>query len=749
LSNLLVALETATKDAETEQTRLDLDLLRAQKALDFRDPTRRMFGKIEGELWNFFANTAMDSGYNFRDGQYDMAEGVLKAIRDGNHLAVEAGVGIGKSFGYLVPLVLYYKATGSPVVIATSTIALQEQLASDLAALLDLLEIDEPFIVAKGQSNYICISRAKRYIDRWGQTKTAMQIYRGLQNGFADRKDYPADIPDKDWNCVNVRNYKKKDCALCAYAEHCHYYQMRQELPATGIVICNQDLLNAHFRIAEKYNTYLLNPEVSVIVIDEAHNLEGKIRFANTGHISARSLISLARSAEESVAQAKDGGISTCMQELMDAVKDLFANVQHQAIQQSKWELIKLSDSTKAAGYNYTKEQLFDLLEADRFFFRDEEGANELLYRMISKLDSFVKHHSWSAYQKSPYPTEQVGDIAAVRDLLVEFSSRMNEYVVWSERNGKDWSLCFCPKNIAIICNHLFFRGNHTTILTSATMTGSGSGEDCDRYAYWAEGVGFPAGVGIPAERSMEGVVGNTRQSHIATGHGSYMTPIPSPFNYDEHAMIYYTNDMPHPTKEHEEFLKAGIQRLREILDISEGRALVLFTSKSDMKRVAQELRKMELPYRILVQGPGSSQEDVLNAFRDDEHAVLFGTGSFWEGISVEGKTLSNLVIFRLPFSVPDPITAEKEAGKKDPLMEVRVPEMIIKLKQGVGRLIRNEDDKGIVSIIDSRMGDRSNVPYKERIWDALPIRNRTSDLDEIRRFYQEVMMVEAETTES
>ena len=220
-------------------------------------------------------------------------------------------------------------------------------------------------------------------------------------------------------------------------------------------------------------------------------------------------------------------------------------------------------------------------------------------------------------------------------------------------------------------------------------------------------------------------------------------------FNYDEHAMIYYTNDMPHPTKEHEEFLKAGMQRLREILDISEGRALVLFTSKSDMKRVAQELRKMELPYRILVQGPGSSQEDVLNAFRDDEHAVLFGTGSFWEGISVEGKTLSNLVIFRLPFSVPDPITAEKEAGKKDPLMEVRVPEMIIKLKQGVGRLIRNEDDKGIVSIIDSRMGDRSSVPYKERVWDALPIKSRTCDLEEIRRFYQKVVMMESATTES
>ena len=743
MNSYLADMAKVTTEVEAEQVRFDANLLRAQKALDFRDPTRRMFGKIEGEVWDFFANTAMDSGYNFREGQYDMAEGVLKAIQHRTHLAVEAGVGIGKSFGYLVPLLLYHLKTGYPVVIATSTIALQEQLADDMNSLLDLLGENEEFIVAKGQSNYICISRAKSYIDKWGQTKAAVQIAQGLERHCVDRKDYPSDLSDKDWNSVNVRNYKKKDCALCPHAENCHYYQMRQELLSAGIVICNQDLLNAHLRIAEQYGTYLLNPGVRVVVIDEAHNLEGKVRSANTGHISARSLISLARRAEDSAAQVKDGGVSAFLQELTDAIMAFFANVRHQAIRQSKWELVKLSDSTKTAGYNYTREQLFDLLEADRFFFRDEEGAFELFSRMISKLDAFVKHHKKSTLRQSVYSTEQVEEIASIRDGLVKLRSRMDRYVIWSERSSKSWSLCYCPKDIAGICSNLFFKGEHTTILTSATMTGCGKGSDQERYAYWAEGIGFSK------EWDVTNICGDTVAKWPGAHVGSYMTPIPSPFNYDEHAMIYYTNDMPHPTKEHEEFLKAGIQRLREILDISEGRALVLFTSKSDMKRVAQELRNMELPYRILVQNAGSSQEDVLNAFRDDEHAVLLGTGAYWEGISIEGKTLSNLVIFRLPFSVPDPITAEKEAGKKDPLMEVRVPEMIIKLKQGVGRLIRNENDKGIVSIIDSRMGDRSSVPYKERVWDALPIRNRTSDLKEIRRFYHEVVMVESETTEN
>ena len=723
----------------TAQEKLDLNLLRAQKALNYSNPEGRMFGKVEGKVWDFFANTAPDEGYNFREGQYDMAEGVVRSIRLGEHLAVEAGVGIGKSFGYLVPLVLYHVESGKPVVIATSTIALQEQLADDLESLLYMLDLDEPFVVAKGQNNYICKRRAMKYRDRWGDTKVAVQIARGLELNLADRKDFPQELSDKEWNQVNVRNYKKKDCGLCEHAEQCYYYQMRQELPHTGIVICNQDLLAAHFRNAERFNTNLLNPDVSVIVIDEAHNLEGKIRFSNTTRISHRGLIEMARRAEESIPKSGDGIVSSWLKRLEDAVHLLFTNVQRQAIQQSKWELIKLQEATRKAGNNYSRQELFNLLETDKFFFRDEDGASDLVTDMIDQLNGFVRYHSRQIAGKTGYPTEQVAEIAELRDKLLEMHGHMSRYVFWSERNGKSWVLCYCPRDIAGICHNLFFTGKHTTVLTSATMTSAGKGSNRDLYAYWAEGIGFPK------ERNMSAAYEKYSAQHLKPHFGSYQAPIPSPFDYDEHAMIYYTNDMPHPTKEHEDFLKAGIERLREILGISEGRALVLFTSKADMYRVAQELRKSKFPYTVLVQASGSSQEDVLNAFREDEHAVLLGTGSYWEGISVEGATLSNLVIFRLPFAVPDPITAQKEEGKKDPLMEVRVPEMIIKLKQGVGRLIRNEDDKGIVSIIDSRMGDQSSVPYKEQVWDALPIKNKTSSLDEIRQFYNEVVMVDTE----
>lgn len=224
---------------------------------------------------------------------------------------------------------------------------------------------------------------------------------------------------------------------------------------------------------------------------------------------------------------------------------------------------------------------------------------------------------------------------------------------------------------------------------------------------------------------------------------GKLTESIPSPFPYDQHAMIYHADDLPHPTKEHEKFIKEGTKRLKEILDISEGRALVLFTSKTDMRDVAAELRKQKTPYRVLVQREGASQADVIRHFKEDEHAVLLGTGSFWEGISIEGRTLSNVVIFRLPFPVPDPVSMSRERDVIDPLMEVRVPDMIIKLKQGVGRLIRNETDKGIISILDSRLSEESTAPYKNQVWNALPIKNRTESLEVIRDFYRNTLIGE------
>ena len=162
---------------------------------------------------------------------------------------------------------------------------------------------------------------------------------------------------------------------------------------------------------------------------------------------------------------------------------------------------------------------------------------------------------------------------------------------------------------------------------------------------------------------------------------------------------------------------------------------MILFTAKSDMVEVYEGL-KDRVPYRVLMQNGSASQSDTIAEFKKDVNSVLLGTGTYWEGISVEGIALSNLIVFKLPFPVPEPIIDYKTSICQDGLMEVLVPEMIIKLKQGIGRLIRSEKDFGIVSIIDSRVGEKSKAKYKRNIWEALPIKNRTSNFDEIKEFY-------------
>ncbi len=151
--------------------------------------------------------------------------------------------------------------------------------------------------------------------------------------------------------------------------------------------------------------------------------------------------------------------------------------------------------------------------------------------------------------------------------------------------------------------------------MTSATMTNASNGEFVDQYSYFIGNTGFPTD-----ER------------------GCLSEPKPSPYPYDEHSMIYYCDDLPHPTQEHEAFIEQGVQRLLEVLEISGGKALVLFTAKTDMEEVYTILSKLNLPYKVLMQQPGSSQDKILNEFREDTNSVLLGTGAYWEGISIEGK---------------------------------------------------------------------------------------------------------------
>lgn len=629
-----------------------------------------------------------------REGQQDMSCEIVDALIHNQHFAVEAGVGIGKSFGYLVPILLYNKKLKKPVIVATSTIALQEQLWKDIHDVMPLLNTKPEVILAKGQTHYLCHKRANEYINM-EDAVIPKELTDGIEQGFQERKQFSSSLPQSIWDKVNIQRFSMRNCGSCE--KKCLYYAIRSQLRYTkGIVLCNQDFLTAHLRQLRRGQDGLINREADLIVVDEAHNLDDKVRSATTERVNQSKILGLLQSATKEIKPADRQNVYRETNEAQKAIRTFFDSLKAQMQQQ-------ISNSQQ------------DMRYADRFFFDGSLESINLLKSMCSAIKSAaLSIQVYASYDFNNRSTAASDELDDQSENLAEMIEELDDYLLWIERKGSQAELVYCPKNTREITNRLYFNGSAHTILTSATLTNATDGSLEEQYAYFISNTGFPT-----------------------DEHGCLSEPKPSPYPYDEHSMIYYCDDLPHPTREHEAFIEQGVKRLLDVLDISGGKALVLFTAKSDMEEVYSILSQMDLPYKVLMQQSGSSQDHVLNEFKENTNSVLLGTGAYWEGISIEGKSLSNVVIFRLPFPVPDPIIEYKASIAKDPLMDVRVPEMVIKLKQGIGRLIRNFKDTGIVCIIDRRLRDEPPERYHDVTWASLPIKNKTRSLDELRIFYE------------
>ena len=658
---------------------------------------------IGEKVTSFFWDVAPEHGFEMREGQQDMSFEIVDALIHDQHFAVEAGVGIGKSFGYLVPVLLYNKKMKKPVIVATSTIALQEQLWDDVHDVMPLLNTDPEVILAKGQTHYLCHKRANEYLSMDGAV-IPKELADGIEEGFQERKQFPPFLPQNIWDKVNIQRFSMRNCGPCE--KKCLYYAIRSQLRYTdGIVLCNQDFLTAHLRQIRRGQDGLINRDADLIVVDEAHNLDDKVRSATTERINQGKILGLIKSATNEVKPSDRQNVYAEANEAQRAIRTFF-------------------DCLKAQVQQQINNAQQDMRYADRFFFDDSAESIDLLRSMVDATkNAALSIQIYASFEYHGRSTAASDDLDELTENLTEMIEELDDYLLWIERKGSQAELVYCPKNTREITKRLYFSGKARTILTSATLTNTTEGSLEDQYAYFISNTGFPT-----------------------DEHGCLSEPKPSPYPYDEHSMIYYCDDLPHPTKEHEAFIEQGVQRLLEVLDISGGKALVLFTAKSDMEDVYSILSQKELPYKVLMQQSGSSQDQVLKEFRENTNSVLLGTGAYWEGISIEGKSLSKVVIFRLPFPVPDPIINYKASIADDALMDVNVPEMVIKLKQGIGRLIRNFTDTGIVCIIDRRLRDEPAERYHDIAWSSLPIKNRTKSLDELRRFYEGLSSANSET---
>ena len=654
---------------------LDYDLLGdyAQK-----EKMKELYSKIDD-----YFNNSIKYGLSYREGQHNMALSVFEAIESKEHLIIEAGVGIGKSFAYLIPLIYFFEMSGKSFIISTSTIALQEQLEKDINIISNQLNIPVDVVVAKGMSNFMCFNRLEEFLSKLKDDNQFIKIF--TQNK-QDRKDYPG-IKDNVWKQINVEkcNYFK-----CKNHRNCEFYKRRELMKSiNGIIICNHDLLIEDLSRKSNYGKELLQ-KVDYIVCDEAHNLENKVRSFKTNEIKIRNVKIPLRNAINILSGI--GNVEYDYLKIEEIIDNLYTKINDNVlmtIEKLKKENIEIEDCNGL-------ELVFD----------------EQTIKLSNMIKNKLKDINDSIQIHSNKNTEEIEDDLNEYSKMFEIlsSGQNGNYLFWIERRKRRNYVYCAPKNINTISYDLFFNNNHsfyrldgkTFIFTSATLS-----VGKNNFKYFMQNIG--------ADLVQKGL----------TLEDSY----DSPYDYENNAIIYSCKDIENP-KNKNKYLKELVQKIKELILITNGKTLVLFTSKSDMKYVYEHIGNKIGNINIYIQNDGSSQDTIKRKFKEDINSVLFSTGIFWEGIDIKGKSLSNLIIARLPFPIVDPIMEYKKSLNKNGFAKVYIPEMLIKLKQGVGRLIRSETDKGIVCILDSRMDK-----YEKRIKETLPIKKIVYSIEDLKSF--------------
>ncbi len=640
-------------------------------------------------------------GFEVRDSQRAMAAAVADAIADGGILLAEAGTGTGKTLAYLVPAIL----SGQRVLVSTGTKNLQEQLIDkDVPLLRHALGVPFRATCMKGRGNYLCLHRFTQVqLDdraRDDHTRVALTLIedwsRTTSTGDrAELEELPDDLPIWPTIAATTENCLGSECPRY---DDCFVTRMRQRAAESDVVIVNHHLLcaDAHVR---RHSFGEVIPECQVAVIDEAHQLEDVATQYFGIAVSNFRLESLLTDAGSVDGRGGlPGGASLPVPE---ADRQRYLLAVERASVAARAFMLELQ--TKRPGVTQRTDAptgLFDeRLRVTGETLADAVGESGLeLLEALSRLEEAV-----ALVQDAPEDLRAIGRRAAeVRDDLRMLLRADNEdYVYFLEIRGRGVYLRAAPIDVSHIIRDVLLDRMATVVLTSATLSIGGS------FGY----VRARLGVGQAAE-----------------------IRVPSEFDYREQALLYLPRRMPDPrTREYQAAVAAEAEAL---LRASEGRAFLLFTSYSALREVHARLAE-RLPYPMLVQG--SAPRGVLvEQFRQTPNAVLFGTSSFWQGVDVTGDALSCVIIDKLPFASPaDPVTAARiealQARGIDAFSAYQVPLAILALLQGVGRLIRHRQDRGVFSILDPRI---QSMGYGRRFLASLPPAPITRRIEDVHAFF-------------
>lgn len=619
------------------------------------------------------------AGYEFRPSQLGMAEIVETAFQKQQHVVIEAGTGTGKTLAYLIPAI----RSGRRVVVSTATKSLQEQLfQKDVPFLQKHFAPNLKAALMKGRSNFLCRQKVHQMegqpvlkgideVDWFTQIRDWEKL---TETGDRSELTFLPDDADL-WNRIDARS----DLCTgqkCAEFQRCFITAMHQRAQEADLIIVNHHLFFADLAIRQDDFGSIL-PEYSAVIFDEAHEIEDVASDYFGRQISSYRFEELSRDTENMlrVLRIEAGPLRKHLARVRERGRSFFENFPE-----------------REGRYPFQPAERQAFLEQNRESYDDLGAA-------VKRLETEL-----SALQPKPEEVVTLARRAAEMRRELEFLLESNEksHVYWYERRGKGVFLAATPIDVSEILREKLFDQFDTVVLTSATLAVGG------RFDYLKQRLGV--------QPSKEEV-------------------LPQEFNFREQALLYIPESL--PDVRNPAFGERAAQEIIELLEISQGRAFCLFTSNAQMRDLHERVSG-RVRFPVLLQGT-APRTVLLDRFRTTPNAVLFATASFWQGVDVPGAQLSCVIIDKLPFAVPsDPIVAARvralEEDGRNAFAEYQVPEAVLALKQGFGRLIRSKTDRGILAILDNRI---RRMQYGRIFLESLPQYATTQDLAAVARFME------------
>ncbi|MBI9019008.1 MAG: DEAD/DEAH box helicase family protein [Phycisphaerae bacterium] len=637
------------------------------------------------------------TNYEVRQQQIDMSCAIQKAFTDKHHLVAEAGTGVGKSFAYLAAALelITRMDVNERVVISTYTIQLQEQLVKkDIPFIKEVSGADFKVSLAKGRSNYVCWRRLQQARNKGATLFSNPDHLDNLDNIYlwaleakeGSTSEMGIRPPGEIWEsiCSDATICAGKNCKSNSA---CFYQLARRKIFGADIIVANHAILFSDLSLRQQGANLL--PNYKHIIIDEAHNVE-QVAGAHFGLRLTGSQVNFTLNRLYNP-RTKKGLLNPYINNETIAIlneghaisEDFFAEVHDFVMGQQN-----TGGNCRCHNPGMFSSDIVDVLK------NIDKHLKELAVNVPDDQDKLEIYS---------YADRCMGFAMAARAYL---EHQYEDYVYWAESSARRWGnytvICGSPLDVGPMLNKALFEPMKSVVLTSATLSIKATKEIESTEKKGFEF--FTSRIGLNDFQAIQ---------------------LGSPFDYHKQVKVYVEADLPEPIGPDNGFMEAAIEKAKKYLLMTGGKAFMLFTSFGQLRKASQLLTDFctENGLMILEQGAGMDRFALLNEFKANTNSILLGTDSFWQGVDVPGEALSNVMIFKLPFSVPDHplLQARLELIRErggNPFMHYQVPQAILKFRQGFGRLIRSGLDEGIVVVLDSRIVRKH---YGKRFLEALP----------------------------